>query len=120
MKLGDIAQRLHGRLDGDPDLDIVRVAGIEHAQGEAVIHPGDNLMRGLFKSLEGEFRVVFGHRELGGGECVRVRGCNRTVAAGDGLSARERDEAKEGEEEFHNSVWGRKVRLSLAPGFSRV
>lgn len=35
MKLGDIAQRLRGRLDGDPDLDIVRVAGIEHAQ------PGD-------------------------------------------------------------------------------
>ncbi|MBM3770122.1 MAG: UDP-3-O-(3-hydroxymyristoyl)glucosamine N-acyltransferase [Acidimicrobiia bacterium] len=35
MKLGDIAQRLQGRLDGDPNVDIVRVAGIEHAQ------PGD-------------------------------------------------------------------------------
>jgi len=35
MRLGDIAQRLHGRLEGDPDIDIVRVAGIEQAQ------PGD-------------------------------------------------------------------------------
>lgn len=35
MRLGDIAQRLHGRLEGDSDIDIVRVAGIEHAQ------PGD-------------------------------------------------------------------------------
>lgn len=32
MRLGDIAQRLHGRLEGDPDIDIVRVAGIEQAQ----------------------------------------------------------------------------------------
>lgn len=32
MRLGDIAQRLGGRLDGNPDIDIVRVAGIEHAQ----------------------------------------------------------------------------------------
>ncbi|MGE3512525.1 MAG: UDP-3-O-(3-hydroxymyristoyl)glucosamine N-acyltransferase [Vicinamibacterales bacterium] len=35
MRLGDIAQRLDGRLEGDPDIDIVRVAGIEQAQ------PGD-------------------------------------------------------------------------------
>lgn len=35
MRLGDIAQRLHGRLEGDPDIEIVRVAGIEVAQ------PGD-------------------------------------------------------------------------------
>lgn len=38
MRLGDIAQRLHGRLEGAPgadDIDIVRVAGIEQAQ------PGD-------------------------------------------------------------------------------
>lgn len=32
MKLGDIAQRLRGRVEGDPAIDIVRVAGIEHAQ----------------------------------------------------------------------------------------
>ncbi len=31
MRLGDIAQRLHGRLEGDSDIDIVRVAGIEQA-----------------------------------------------------------------------------------------
>ena len=35
MRLGDIAQRLQGRLDGDPaqaDIDIIRVAGIDRAQ----------------------------------------------------------------------------------------
>jgi len=35
MKLGDIAARLQCRLEGDPDLEIERVAGIEHAR------PGD-------------------------------------------------------------------------------
>jgi UDP-3-O-[3-hydroxymyristoyl] glucosamine N-acyltransferase len=35
MKLGDIATRLQCRLEGDPDLEIRRVAGIEHA------NPGD-------------------------------------------------------------------------------
>ena len=35
MKLRDLAEQLACRLDGDGDIDIVRVAGIQHAQ------PGD-------------------------------------------------------------------------------
>lgn len=31
MKLSELAERLHGRLDGDGELEIGRVAGIEHA-----------------------------------------------------------------------------------------
>ena len=35
MKLGDLAEQLACRLDGDGEIDILRVAGIQHAQ------PGD-------------------------------------------------------------------------------